>query len=291
MSTNRTILLVVNPNSGSMNKSELVPMVCKEIQLRQWQCEVYETTGENDAAKIEARIIDLKPYRIVIAGGDGTINFVAHILKDFDISIGIIPAGSANGLASNFNLPPDLESQIKVALGEKTCAIDHLKVNDHTCLHIADLGLNAELIANFDDATIRGKFGYFLQTIPTLINTDAPFDFTIEINGELLERRGILVAIANAKQYGTGATINPNGRLDDGKFEVLIFKTFDTLEIIRTIYDKVDLDSEFAECHSDNKVVITTRVPVPFQIDGEPMEKTQRVEASFFSKQLIIAIS
>lgn len=71
----------------------------------------------------------------------------------------------------------------------------------------------------------------------------------------------------------------------------MVFKTFDTFEIIRTIYDKVDLNSEFAECHYTNCVVITTNVPVPFQIDGEPMEKTQRVEASLYVKQLIIAVT
>ena len=290
MNSKHQILLVVNPKAGSIDKQELIDSVTEFAESRHWPCKVFETTGEVDDQKIEALLKELNPDRLLIAGGDGTINMVAHVLQDYDIPIGILPAGSANGLASNFELPDDLESQIEVALGDHLTPMDHLMVNDHTCLHIADLGLNAELIANFEDATIRGKFGYLLQTIPTLMKTDSPFEFTIELNNQKYKHTGILLAIANANQYGTGANINPNGIIDDGSFEVLIFKTFDTIEIIRTIYDKVNLDSDFAESYSTQKVLITASVPVPFQIDGEPMGKTGRVEAHILDKKLQIAV-
>ena len=292
MNSQRHILMVVNPKAGGDEKSELKDLVSRKVDDKNWSLEIYETSGKNDAAEIEASITSKKPYRIVVAGGDGTINFVAHILKDFDVPIGIIPSGSANGLAHNLNLPDEIEEQIEVALGDNLIQIDHLNVNDQTCLHVADLGLNAELIENFENSNIRGKFGYLLQSIPTLINSDSPFDFSIELKGKIINRTGILLAIANAQNYGTGATINPNGMINDGIFEVLIFKSFDTLEILKTVFDKANLNSDFAECfHTDNKVVITSSVPIPFQIDGEPMDRVKKVEASLYPNKLSIAVS
>lgn len=288
--TKQHILLVVNPKSGSNDKSDLIDMVRQKIKEKDWILDTFETSGENDELKIEDQIKAINPNRILVAGGDGTINLVAHILKDYDVPIGIIPAGSANGLAHNLELPDELEAQVDVALGSNFINIDHLKVNGHTCLHIADLGLNAELIENFENSNIRGKFGYLLQSIPTLIKSDSPFEFTIELNGKTIQQTGILLAIANAKRYGTGATINPQGRIDDGKFEVLIFKTFDTLEILKTLYDKASLNPEFAECYSTENVVISFHTPIPLQIDGEPMDKVLKVEASMYDHQLRVAI-
>ena len=290
MNAKSHLLLIVNPKSGSGDKSELIELLSQEIDKKGWTYSIYETTGKNDDIAILDSIKKKTTTRVIIAGGDGTINLVAHALKNHSIPFGIIPSGSANGLALNLKLPKSVEDQIAVALGEQFIEMDHLNVNDNSCLHIADLGLNAELIHNFEDSSIRGKLGYLLQTIPTLIKTEGPFTFEIEIDGKIIERSGILLAIANANDYGTGATINPNGLMNDSKFEVLIFKELDTIEILKTIYDKVDLDKDFAECFSTNKVTITTKNPVPFQIDGEPMGKTKKVEVCIYPKKIKIAV-
>lgn len=284
------ILMIINPKSGSADKGSLVDAVRPHIKRRNWELKVFETTGDEDKTKILEEVERFKPSRIVIAGGDGTVNLVAHILKDHNIPMGILPSGSANGLASNLKIPDEVEAQIGIALGEHFYKMDQLIVNTRTCLHIADLGLNAELISNFESGNIRGKFGYLLQSIPTLINTESPFDFTITIKDKTIERSGILLAIANARQYGTGATINPGAKMDDGQFEVLIFKSFDVLAILKTLYDEPDLDSDFVECFTTDHAIIESKKPIPFQIDGELMESTDRVEASVYKSQLTIAV-
>src|SRR5690606_28871336 len=122
--------------------------------------------------------------------------------------------------------------------------------------------------------------------IPTLLHTKGPLKFNIEIDGKVNERTGILLAIANAKKYGTGANINPNGNMDDRKFEILVFKELDTIEILKTLFNKVDLSKDFAECFHAEKVVITSETSVPFQIDGEPMGKVNKVEVSLYPNKL-----
>src|SRR5690606_13317569 len=100
---------------------------------------------------------------------------------------------------------------------------------------------------------------YLLQSIPTLLHSGSPFHFTIETEMETVEKSGVLLAIANANKFGTGATINPDGKMNDGKFEVLVFKNLDVIEIVKTIQEKPELSPDFVEIITTEKVQITAK--------------------------------
>jgi YegS/Rv2252/BmrU family lipid kinase len=284
------ILLVQNPFSGGNDKSKLIEAVKAEINTRNYTLEIYQTSGDNDQDNIVKKINEFQPDRILVAGGDGTVHLVAEVLKNYDIPIGILPAGSSNGLALNLNLPEKLHEQLEVALGDSLYKMDTLQINDRICLHISDFGLNAELIRNSQNSTIRGKLGYLLHSIPTLIKFDYPFQFEIEANGKQIVQEGVLLAIANAKKFGTGANINPSGILNDGIFELIIFKNFNLVEIFKTMNDQSILDPEFAEIISTNYARINCKNPVSFQIDGEYLGEISEVVATISHKKLEIAV-
>src|SRR5690606_4337391 len=102
-------------------------------------------------------------------------------------------------------------------------------------------------VKNYENSSMRGKLGYALQTIPTLVESDFPYHFSIEINGETIQKEGIMIAFANAKQFGTGAIINPDGKMDDDIFEVLLFKKMNVIDILKTLSETFERDSEFVE--------------------------------------------
>jgi diacylglycerol kinase family enzyme len=158
-------------------------------------------------------------------------------------------------------------------------------------LHIADFGINAELIKNFQNSSIRGKLGYLLHSIPTLIKCEYPFEFEIEANGKHIVRKGVLLAIANAKKFGTGANINPSGKLNDGLFELIIFKNLNFVEIFKTLNNQIFLDPEFAEIISTSSAQINCKTPVSFQIDGEYIGEISKVVAAIGAFKLEIAVS
>lgn len=290
MKSKNYILLVVNPISGSNEKETIITSVKAEVEKRKFYFQLYNTIGESDIENIKAIINEKAPYRLLVAGGDGTISMVAECVLETDICLGIIPAGSANGMAVNFNLPETLPEQIEIALSECTLEIDVLYINDKLCLHIADLGINAELIKNYENSGIRGKFGYFLQSIPTLINSGSPFDFVIETENETVEETGILLAIANANKFGTGATINPDGKINDGKFEILVFKNLDFFEIFKTLQENPDLSSDFVRTISCNNAKIRCANKAPFQIDGEFLGEIKEVTAKIAKERLLVAV-
>lgn len=285
----KNVLFVVNPISGAIEKTDLIKQVRNHIKELGASLFIYQTTGKEDCANIEKRVKDLKPCRIVVAGGDGTIKAVAEALKGEEIPVGIIPAGSANGLAVNLNLSTDVDKQLDIAFGDSLRKIDIISIDGEICLHMSDFGLNAELIKKYEDSNVRGKFGYLLQSIPTLVQSNYPFHFKIETNNTTFNTEGILLAIANAKSYGTGATVNPQGKIDDGFFEILIFKNFDFIEILKTLRNEVVLDPDFVEIISTQKATISCDSPVAFQIDGEYMGEKNKIEVSISPHYLLLA--
>ena len=290
MNSNNKLLLVINPISGNSGKDDLLEQLHLEINRRQLTLITYETTGSDDEQHIKKLLESNDIDRILVAGGDGTIQLVAKAIYDKNISIGILPAGSANGLASNLNLTDDIETQIDIALGTHSISMDLLSINDHICLHIADIGVNAELIKNYENSSLRGKLGYAIQTIPTLIASDYPYNFKIEVNEETFETEGILIAIANAKQFGTGAIINPKGVLDDGQFEVVIFKKLDIIDIFKTLNQDSEMNPDFMEYRSTKKVTITCEKPISLQIDGEYIGEVTTVQATILPSKLNIMV-
>lgn len=290
MNSENYILLVVNPISGNSEKSTIITAVKEEAKNRNLSFKLYETSGKKDKESIDSIIKDIKPSRILVAGGDGTISLVAQCILGTEICLGIIPAGSANGIAVNFDMPQTLPEQIEIAFSDCSMKLDALFINGEICLHIADLGINAELIKNYENSGIRGKLGYFLQSIPTLFNSDSPFHFKVETEEEIFEETGILLAIANANKFGTGATINPNGKMNDGKFEILIFKSLDFIEIFKTINDQSQMSPDFVRVISTAKAKITSTKKIPFQIDGEFLGEIDEAIATIEKESLLVAL-
>lgn len=290
MKSESLILLVVNPIAGNVDKENIINLVRSEVSFKSMQLEVFRTTGEGDMKAIGRIIKESNPSRVLVAGGDGTISLVAQCIHKKEITLGIIPAGSANGMAANMGIPNELPEQVAVALSENILKTDIVFIDEKPCLHIADLGLNAELVKNYENSNIRGKLGYFLQTFPTIFNSESPFEFTIETDEGIIKETGVLLAIANANKFGTGANINPNGKINDGKFEILVFKNLDFIEILKTAQDAPELSPDFVRINSTNKAKITNKTKVPFQIDGEFIGETQSINVVIERETLSVAV-
>ena len=286
----KNILLVVNPVSGDTNKDDVIRQAQEYTAQRGMQLKLYKTTGQNDKTQITDILNSFNAHRVLIAGGDGSIKLLAEVLRDREIPMGILPTGSANGLARNLDLPTQIGEALDIALGNRLMDIDAICVDNHLCLHLSDLGLNAELIQHYERGSVRGKLGYALQSIPTLIESDMPFTFEVSTDEGTFQQQGVLLVLANARQYGTGAVINPRGKIDDGKFEVVIFKKFNIIDILKTLNENAEPSADFAESVSTTHAKIHCQQPVPFQIDGEYCDEVQDIEVSVLHKHLKIAV-
>ena len=282
--------MVVNPISGDVDKAEFIQEAKFFSDALNLRFVLYETTGKNDEEEIRNRCVLHKPERVLVAGGDGTIKMVAEALEDFDIIIGILPAGSANGLSVDLDLPSSLPENLKIAFNNDPMEMDMISINGRKSMHLSDLGLNAELVKNYENGSTRGKLGYALQTFSTLSEMKEPFLAKIYANNMQIEVTARIIIIANSQKYGTGVTVNPNGKMDDGKFEIVIIKNLDLFVFGQIITGNMPLDSEDVLIISTEHAVITTQKPVPFQIDGEYIGEEQSLEIEILHKQMKVAV-
>ncbi len=286
----KNVLLVVNPISGDLDKSDLLQTVQDFSAVNHFNLLVYETTGYEDFAAIQLLNDQHHLERIVVAGGDGTIKMVAEAMENHDIVIGILPAGSANGLATDLDLPDTLEENLEVAFLHHYEEMDMISINGKKSIHLSDIGINADLVKNYEASDLRGFWGYALQAFTTLVDAEEPFLAAITANNETVEHTARMIVIANSQKYGTGVTINPNGNMYDGKFELIILKSLDLLLIGKIITGNMPIDSEDIVIISTEKALIKTDRPVNFQIDGEYCGVQNELEIHILHKQLKIAV-
>ena len=284
------IILVVNPISGGLDKSELVDAVRFFAEKENFNLVIYNTCGVSDSENINELYNTYKPKRIIVAGGDGTIKMVAETMEKNDVIIGILPAGSANGLAVDLNLPQTIEENLEIVFYNDFMEMDMISINGKKSIHLSDLGVNAELIRNYENTNIRGKLGYALQTISTLIDLGDPFFATITGEFPTIECEARMIVIANSQKYGTGVFINPNGIMDDGKFELVILKNMDLVVLGKIITGNMPINNNDVEVISTDKAIITTNIPVSFQIDGEYCGTETKLNIEILHKQMKVAI-
>lgn len=283
-------MFVINPISGGNDKTEIKNAVETYASKHGIALILYETTGENDEEALVALYQEHRPDRIIVAGGDGTVKFTAETLGTEDVTIGFVAAGSANGLAVDLDFPGELEEQIEIAFGDNTMDVDMICINDMKSLHLSDIGLNAEMIKRYESGTMRGKLGYAIQAFNTLTTSEGPFNATIDVNGKTIETEAKMIVMANSQKYGTGVTINPSGKMDDGLFEIVIMKNLDFSVIRKFIMGNIPLDTGDVEIISTDKATIKTDVPVHFQVDGEYCGEETYLDIKLLHRQMRLAV-
>lgn len=280
--TEHKILFIVNPRSGGHDPADLEEVIHRMSRKYNYKWEIYKTKGEDDKRLIEKEIDDFNPELLVSTGGDGTVNLVASILINSNISMGIIPGGSANGLAYNLDIPNDPAKALEKCLNTATRAIDMIRFNDkYSCIHLSDIGINARIVKRFEEEGTRGLLGYGKQFFKELLAKSTAFRFNVAYNNSSFRLRAEMVVIANASAFGTGAVINPKGKIDDGKFEIVIIKPYPwwfVFPLIAGFLTGNFTRMKYVDVHSLEKARIELDKPAEMQIDGEIMESMKSID-------------
>ncbi|HZH01550.1 MAG TPA: diacylglycerol kinase family protein, partial [Flavisolibacter sp.] len=220
------------------------------------------------------------PDRVAVVGGDGTVKMVAEIVQHKNIPLAIIPAGSANGMAKELNIPADIDVALDIAVNGQVRAIDLIQINDkEICIHLSDLGLNAMLVKYFEASKKRGMWSYGKAIFRVMWEKQKMY-VTIASDDAEIRRKAYMVVLANARKYGTGANINPEGDVSDGYFEVVIVRKLNVIEILKAILTNKSFERRRIEVVKTKKVMISTLKRAYFQVDGEYRGKIDKLTAS-----------
>jgi diacylglycerol kinase (ATP) len=284
------ILFVINPVSGGKEKHDWEASIREFFKDKTYTIDFYLLTGTNDKISIQHHIERMKPNRVVAVGGDGTIKMLADILKETQISLGILPAGSANGMAKELRIPAITEEALKIIINGQTKKLDLIKINEEQiCFHLSDVGLNALLIKHFESSKGRGMWGYGQMVLKALWKKTLMY-VTVKTDMAEIRRKAFMVVIANAQTYGTGAVINPEGKLDDGRFEIVVIRKLHLFELLKMLITHKPFHQKRIEVFQTKNVELHLKRKAYFQVDGEYLGKTICVKARILPQILNVML-
>ena len=288
--SNLNILFILNPVSGGKKRIHWEPIIRNYFKQLSYQIHFYILSKKEDASTINYWIEKIAPQKIVAAGGDGTVSLVAKQLLGSSIPLAILPGGSANGMATELNIPKDPSSALDNIINgiEKKC--DVIKINeDNICIHLSDFGLNARIVKYFDKNTMRGMWGYARMLIKILVE-GKPVNAHIVADDVDVNIPAYMIVIANATKYGTGAVINPDGLIDDGKFELVVVRKLSWIGFVKMFLSKKPFNPKKVEIFQTRKAVITAKRRTHFQVDGEFIGKRKNVTAEIIPSALTFLV-
>ena len=277
------LLFVVNPISGDLDKKAFLndaKRICDEHGIA---CSTFTTSGINDEVNLTQYIQEFEPDRVAASGGDGTTLLTATCLKNSSIPMGIIPLGSANGMANDLGVNSDPHAALlDLIYSEVFLDMDLILINENLfCIHIGDIGFNAKILANYAKDPKRGKLTYLKYFIKTYYSNEA-FDYEIHANKKVYQGKSIMIGICNGRKYGTGVPLNKNGSPFDGKFELVIVNYANTAALLRaglSIFNENYIDIHNAKVIECSEALILLPKKKLLQLDGEIIGKVDEVHA------------
>lgn len=276
------LFFVVNPISGGIDKAPFLRKaraLCKKYNIPHF---IYKTTGRNDTQNLKQLLTVHRPDKVISVGGDGTTLFTSLALLDLGYPMGIIPLGSANGMARELYVNTNPVEALKdIIMSEWIAGLDILRINDtFYTMHLGDVGINAQLVESYEKDPNRGMATYakyFLQEL----NNMRPFQVTIHANNKVYDDKVLMLGICNARKYGTGVPLNVDGNPMDGKFELVLVKRIDPATLIRAGLASIDekfIDTNSGETIATEYAEIAFKTPRLLQLDGEVIGKFKDIK-------------
>jgi len=238
--------------------------------------------------------------RLVLAwGGDGTINEVASALAYSEVALGIVPAGSGNGLARELGVDRRPENAIDDALRAVPRPMDLGEIGapsapgaGHLFANVAGIGFDAHIAAAFAGAHRRGFSGYAAITARALAGY-VPQHYRITIDGVETTHRAILVTIANSAQFGNNARIAPGARVDDGELDLVVMEERSRLATIRQVprlFNGTVARAAGCSIRRIREAAIEAEQPMAYHVDGEPVQGGTALRARIHPGALRVAV-
>jgi diacylglycerol kinase (ATP) len=268
----KKVLFIVNPISGDGRQEKTVALLKKSLDVSKFSYEIVFTEMAGHAAELSKQAAAAGAYIVVAVGGDGTVNEVAQGLVGTDTVLGIIPKGSGNGLSRHLKIPMNLKQAIGIINTGKVVKIDTATLNDDLFVSVAGVGFDASVAKKFARAGKRGFLTYVKITAGSYHSYKAR-KYSLNIDGNVIERKALLISFANSSQFGNNTSIDPGASIDDGFIDVCIVQRiplWKTLLVAPLLFIKKFDRTPFIEIIRAREVQVTRKKGKSIHLDGDP---------------------
>ncbi|MDQ2732872.1 MAG: diacylglycerol kinase family lipid kinase [Armatimonadota bacterium] len=271
-------MLIANPTAGQGRVRWMAGFIQSALERHGAEVTLVLTGGLRDAAEAAEYVKASGRFdRIVVAGGDGTINQVVTQLVGTDIPMAILPVGTANSLAREIHLPFNLRSAARVAVEGIPVKVDVGRVGDAYFLLEVSAGFDAAVVLSVQKPAKRwlGPFAYVFNGL-SLLRTYAPFDITCVADGKTIHATCNTVLASNSATYAYGVRLTPGANIHDGKIDLCILHAGKyplAWQILAAIFNRLG-PRVGAHTIQASSIRIESNPPVYVQIDGDPAGMT-----------------
>jgi len=285
LSLEKTLTLIVNPVAGGGKWSQYKEDVLSRLNEK-FKVTVKETTPEVDGKMLAKEARDEGTDIIVACGGDGTLTEVASALIDTNVTMGIIPFGTANALSQVLHgyiskvMP--ISTACDIIIDGATLKIDTATCNDKVMLLVAAVGFEEKMIsaADREEKNVGGQFAY-LKGLWNAISNNESMTFDLAIEDDEAERfQTPSFVIANAAPMTTAlAQGAEQPDITDGKLDITWLlpqtssdKQFQSLAelVFSPVESKKQSDS--IRHKQASSLTLTFDKPTAYAVDGEIYE-------------------
>jgi YegS/Rv2252/BmrU family lipid kinase len=278
----RKFIYFINPISGTGGRSLLPQLIKKKNAEKNIPFEILSTNAAGDYGWLKEKIISGKITDIIVCGGDGTVNQIAHAALGAAVNIGIIPLGSGNGLAFAARIPKSINKALDIIFAGNAINIDSFYINNKFSCMLCGLGFDAQVAEDFARQQKRGLATYVKQSIKNFIIAK-PYPFEMIMNGKSVSTAAFFISIANSNQFGNNFTIAPQASLQDGLLDIVVVNEMSKMRMIWSILKQIrkgqvrvyeDKKYHHNDIHYFQTKKITIKNPglAPLHIDGDPAE-------------------
>lgn len=273
-------IVIWNPNAGQKLRGP-GPGVTEEslrevLERHSIQAPIVASNAPEDATRAVREALEAGHTTIIVAGGDGTVGQVAtELIGKTDVALGIMPLGSVMNVVRMLGVPRDLDGAAAVIATGRTRLIDVGEANGVPFYETASVGMNAAMFSaaqHFED----GDHGSPFRVLGIAFGY-RPARMLVEMDDETLATRALMVTISNGAYMGVGMTVAPDARLNDGRFDVLIFRHFSKLELLRHLasiaFGRRSYSPKISTYHSA-RVRVTSKSPLPCRADSHDLDTT-----------------
>ncbi|AKS42350.1 diacylglycerol/lipid kinase family protein [Wenzhouxiangella marina] len=214
-------LLLTNPGSRSGDED-----IARAVKSFERDGEVRQLRPDDPASLPEAiEVHGAWASRIVLGGGDGTVNLALDALLDCDRPLGLLPLGTANDLARSLDIPEDLDKAVALIRDGGTRRIDVARANGVSFVNAIGMGLGPQMTRMMDTDS-KSRLGVLAYLLGILRALKAPPSFHARLSSEQQDTDGdfLQITVANGIHYGGGMTIADDAKLDDGLLDVLLIR-------------------------------------------------------------------
>jgi len=260
------------------------------------ELETWTTGGPGEALPLARRAAEAGVEVVLAVGGDGTANEVAAGLLGSTTALGVVPAGSGNGLARTLRVPLDADRALRTLASAVVLRMDVGRVNGHPFLNVAGAGFDAAVGEAFHARALRGgRRGVmsYARIAFAMSWTYRCGGFTLEAGEHRFAGEAWLVAFVNGRQYGGAAVIAPGARFDDGLLDIVVVERAAPLELLaaapRLYLGGLEGFRRYRRLAASS-AVLTAPDPFPHHRDGEPGGPVSRLEVSVEPKALKVLV-